>query len=154
MLEADGRNYLLTLAYFQRIPGCELYGVGQNGDGNGNGDSRGMPQAAEDLIRAWRRSRDEPLPAGLRGALEACDNNTLFKTLGVTIDLLLRRITPVRENKRARRALKFRRRNLRRAMERAEQRIVEHDAARGGGSPNDGDAVLPPAGDGSHVAAG
>ncbi|KKM85842.1 hypothetical protein LCGC14_1285020 [marine sediment metagenome] len=34
MLEADGRNYLLTLAYFQRIPGCELYGVGR-----GNGDA-------------------------------------------------------------------------------------------------------------------
>ncbi|HUU98252.1 MAG TPA: hypothetical protein VM487_21170 [Phycisphaerae bacterium] len=45
MLEADGRNYLLTLAYFQRIPGCELYGVGQNGDGGG------MPQAAEDDSR-------------------------------------------------------------------------------------------------------
>ncbi len=123
MLEADGRNYLLTLAYFQRIPGCELYGVGQNGDSNG------MPQPAEDLIRAWRRSRDEPLPAELRGALEACDNNTLFNALGVTIDLLLRRITPVRENKRARRALKFRRRNLRRALERTESRITEHDAA-------------------------
>ncbi len=136
MLEADGRNYLLTLAYFQRIPGCELYGVGQNGDGNGEG--RGMPQAAEDLIRAWRRSRDEPLPPELRGALEACDNNRLFNALGVTIDLLLRRITPVRENKRARRALKFRRRNLRRALERTENRIAEHDAAA----------------DGSHAAAG
>ncbi len=132
MLEADGRNYLLTLAYFQRIPGCELYGVGQNGDGDG------MPQPAEDLIRAWRRSRDEPLQADLRAALEACDNNTLFNALGVTIDLLLRRITPVRENKRARRALKFRRRNLRRALERTESRIAEHDAAA----------------DGSHVAAG
>ena len=123
MLEADGRNYLLTLAYFQRIPGCELYGVGQNGDGDG------MPQAAEDLIRAWRRSRDEPLPPELRGALEACDNNTLFNVLGVTIDLLLRRITPVRQNRRVRRALKFRRRNLRRALERTEQRIAAHDAA-------------------------
>ncbi len=135
MLEADGRNYLLTLAYFQRIPGCELYGVG---NGNGDGDSGGMPQPAEDLIRAWRRSQGEPLPAGLRTALQACDNNTLFNVLGVTIDLLLRRITPVRENKRARRALKFRRRNLRRAMERTESRIAEHDAAV----------------DGSHVAAG
>ncbi len=125
MLEADGRNYLLTLAYFQRIPGCELYGVGQNGDGGG------MPQAAEDLIRAWRRSPDEPLPAELRGALEACDNSTLFNVLRVTIDLLLRRITPVRENKRARRALKFRRRNLRRALERTEQHIAAHDAANG-----------------------
>ncbi len=123
MLEADGRNYLLTLAYFQRIPGCELYGVGQNGDGGG------MPQPAEDLIRAWRRSRDEPLLPELRTALEACDNNTLFNTLGVTIDLLLRRITPVRDNKRVRRALKFRRRNLRRALERTEQRIAAHDAA-------------------------
>ncbi len=123
MLEADGRNYLLTLAYFQRIPGCELYGVGQNGDGGG------MPQPAEDLIRAWRRARDEPLPPELREALEACDNNTLFNALGVTVDLLLRRITPVRENKRARRALKFRRRNLRRALERTESRIAEHDAA-------------------------
>ena len=132
MLEADGRNYLLTLAYFQRIPGCELYGVGQNGDGNGNGDSRGMPQAAEDLIRAWRRSPHEPLPPELRGALEACDNSTLFNVLRVTIDLLLRRITPVRENKRARRALKFRRRNLRRALERTEQRIADHDAASAG----------------------
>jgi hypothetical protein len=127
MLEADGQNYLLTLAYFQRIPGCELYGVGQNGDG----DSRGMPQAAEDLIRAWRRSPHEPLPAELRGALEACDNSTLFNVLRVTIDLLLRRITPVRENKRTRRALKFRRRNLRRALERTEQRIAEHDEAHG-----------------------
>ena len=132
MLEADGRNYLLTLAYFQRIPGCELYGVGQNGDGGGNGDSRGMPQAAEDLIRAWRRSPDEPLPPELRGALAACDNSTLFNVLRVTIDLLLRRITPVRENKRTRRALKFRRRNLRRALERTEQRIAEHDAASAG----------------------
>ncbi len=126
MLEADGRNYLLTLAYFQRIPGCELYGVGQNGDGGG------MPQPAEDLIRAWRRSRDEPLQPELHAALEACDNNTLFNALGVTIDLLLRRITPVRENKRARRALKFRRRNLRRALERTEERIVAHDAASAG----------------------
>ena len=126
MLEADGRNYLLTLAYFQRVPGCELYGVGQNGDGNG------MPQAAEDLIRAWRRSPDEPLPPELRGALAACDNGTLFNVLRVTIDLLLRRITPVRENKRARRALKFRRRNLRRALERTEQCIAEHDAASAG----------------------
>ena len=123
MLEADGRNYLLTLAYFQRIPGCELYGVGQNGDGDA------MPQPAEDLIRAWRRSPDEPLPPELRGALEACDNSTLFNVLRVTIDLLLRRITPVRENKRARRALRFRRRNLRRALERTEQRIAAHDAA-------------------------
>jgi len=130
MLEADGRNYLLTLAYFQRIPGCELYGVGQNGDGDG------MPQPAEDLIRAWRRARDEPLPPELRGALAACDNNTLFNVLGVTIDLLLRRITPVRENKRVRRALKFRRRNLRRALERTEQRITAHDAA------DSGDAAL------------
>jgi hypothetical protein len=121
MLEADGRNYLLTLAYFQRIPGCELYGVG-NGDGNG------MPQPAEDLIRAWRRARDEPLPAEMRAALEACDNNTLFNVLAVTIDLLLKRITPVRQNKRGRRALKFRRRNLRRALERTERRIAAHDA--------------------------
>ncbi len=142
MLEADGRNYLLTLAYFQRIPGCELYGGGQNGDGGG------MPQPAEDLIRAWRRSRDEPLPAELRGALEACDNNTLFNALGVTIDLLLRRITPVRENKRARRALKFRRRNLRRALERTENRIAAHDAA------NDAEAVAAVGADGSHAAAG
>jgi hypothetical protein len=128
MLEVDGRNYLLTLAYFQRIPGCELYGVG-------NGDGDGMPQAAEDLIRAWRRSRDEALPAEMQAALEACDNNTLFNVLGVTIDLLLRRITPVRENKRVRRALKFRRRNLRRALERTEQRIAAHDAADDGGNP-------------------
>jgi len=128
MLEADGRNYLLTLAYFQRIPGCELYGVG-NGNGDGNGG--GMPQPAEDLIRAWRRSQGEPLPAELRAVLEACDNNTLFNALGVTIDLLLRRITPVRENKRTRRALKFRRRNLRRALERTEQRLAAHDAANG-----------------------
>ncbi len=142
MLEADGRNYLLTLAYFQRIPGCELYGVGQNGDGHG------MPQPAEDLIRAWRRSRDEPLPPELRGVLEACDNNTLFNALGVTIDLLLRRITPVRENKRARRALKFRRRNLRRALERTEQRIADHDVA------SDGQATAAVAADGSHAAAG
>ena len=112
-----------------------MYGVGQNGDGDGNGDrrgngdSRGMPQAAEDLIRAWRRSPDEPLPPELRAALQACDNGTLFNVLRVTIDLLLRRITPVRENKRARRALKFRRRNLRRALERTEERIVAHDAA-------------------------
>ncbi len=140
MLEADGRNYLLTLAYFQRIPGCELYGVG-------NGDGDGMPQPAEDLIRAWRRSRDEPLPAELRGALEACDNNRLFNALGVTIDLLLRRITPVRENKRARRALKFRRRNLRRALERTEQRIAAHDVA------SNGEAAAVVA-DGSRAAAG
>jgi hypothetical protein len=98
MLEADGRNYLLTLAYFQRIPGCELYGVG-------NGDGKEM-----------------------RAALEACDNNTLFNVLAVTIDLLLKRITPVRQNKRGRRALKFRRRNLRRALERTERRIAAHDA--------------------------
>ncbi len=142
MLEADGRNYLLTLAYFQRIPGCELYGVGQDGDGGG------MPQAAEDLIRAWRRSPDEPLPPELRGALEACDNSTLFNVLRVTIDLLLRRITPVRENKRARRALKFRRRNLRRALERTEQRIAADDAA------NAGEAVAAVGADGSHAAAG
>jgi hypothetical protein len=141
MLEADGRNYLLTLAYFQRIPGCELYGVG-------NGDGDGMPQAAEDLIRAWRRARDEPLPAELRAALEACDNNTLFNVLGVTIDLLLRRITPVRQNKRVRRALKFRRRNLRRALERTEQRIAAHDAA------NDREALAPAAADASRAAAG
>ena len=89
MLEANGRNHLLTLAYFQRIPGCALYGVG-----NGNGDGGGMPQPAEDLIRAWRRSRDEPLPPELRSALEASNNNTLFNALGATIDLLLRRITP------------------------------------------------------------
>ena len=132
MLEANGRNHLLTLAYFQRIPGCALYGVG-----NGNGDGGGMPQPAEDLIRAWRRSRDEPLPAELREALEACDSNTLFNVLGATIDLLLRRITPVRENKRARRALKFRRRNLRRALERTEECITAHDASCGGA------AVLP-----------
>ena len=143
MLEADGRNYLLTLAYFQRIPGCGLYGVGRNGDGGG------MPQAAEDLIRAWRRSRDEPLRLELRGALEACDNNTLFNVLGAVIDLLLRRVTPVRENQRARRALKFRRRNLRRALERTEERIVAHDAANGdhsssGGDPlNGGDSECP-----------
>ena len=130
MLEADGRNYLLTLAYFQRIPGCELYGVG-NGNGDGNGNGNGMPQPAEDLIRAWRRSQDESLQPDLRAALETCDNNTLFNVLGVTIDLLLRRITPVRENKRARRALKFRRRNLRRALERTEQRIADHDEAHG-----------------------
>ncbi len=142
MLEADGRNYLLTLAYFQRIPGCELYGIG-----NGNGDGGGMPQPAEDLIRAWRRSRDEPLPPELRGALEACDNNTLFNALGVTIDLLLRRITPVRENKRVRRALKFRRRNLRRALERTETRIAAHDVA------SNGEAAAVVA-DGSHAAAG
>ena len=141
MLEADGRNYLLTLAYFQRIPGCELYGVGQNGDGGG------MPQAAEDLIRAWRRSPDEPLPAELRGALEACDNSTLFNVLRVTIDLLLRRITPVREHKRARRALKFRRRNLRRALERTEQRIAEHDA-------DNREAASPSVADSARVAAG
>ena len=141
MLEADGRNYLLTLAYFQRIPGCELYGAG-------NGDGGGMPQAAEDLIRAWRRSRDEPLPAELRAALEACDNNRLFNVLGVTIDLLLRRITPVRQNKRVRRALKFRRRNLRRALERTEQRIAAHDAA------SNGEAVAAVGADGSHAAAG
>ncbi len=141
MLEADGRNYLLTLAYFQRIPGCELYGVG-----NGNGNA--MPQPAEDLIRAWRRSRDEPLPSELRAALEACDNNTLFNVLGVTIDLLLRRITPVRENKRARRALKFRRRNLRRALERTENRIAAHDAS------SSGEAASPATAGGSGVAAG
>ena len=148
MLEADGRNYLLTLAYFQRIPGCELYGVGPSGDGGG------MPQPAEDLIRAWRRSPDESLPSELRGALEACDNSRLFNALGVTIDLLLRRITPVRENKRTRRALKFRRRNLRRALERTEQRIVEHDAANDGDPPNGGEALVPPAGDASLPATG
>lgn len=68
--------------------------------------------------------------------------------LGVTIDLLLRRITPVRENKRARRALKFRRRNLRRALERTEQGIAAHDAASGG------EAALPPPADASRAAAG
>jgi hypothetical protein len=141
MLEADGRNYLLTLAYFQRIPGCELYGVG-------NGDGDGMPLPAEDLIRAWRRARDEPLPPELRAALEACDNNTLFNVLGVTIDLLLRRITPVRQNKRVRRALKFRRRNLRRALERTEQRIAVHDAATAG------QAIAAAEADASRVAAG
>ena len=127
MLETDGRNYLLTLAYFQRIPGCELYGVGRNGVGH-SGDANGMPQPAEDLIRAWRRSLDEPLPPVLGAALEACDNNTLFNALGVVMDLLLRRITPVRDNKRARRALKFRRRSLRRALERTEDQIAAHDA--------------------------
>jgi hypothetical protein len=141
MLEADGRNYLLALAYFQRIPGCELYGVG-------NGDGGGIPQPAEDLIRAWRRSRDEPLPAELRAALEVCDNNTLFNVLGVTIDMLLRRITPVRQNKRARRALKFRRRSLRRALQQTEQRIAAHDAA------NAGEADAAVGADGSQVAAG
>ena len=154
MLEADGRNYLLTLAYFQRIPGCELYGVGQNADGNSNGDSRGMPQAAEDLIRAWRRSPDEPLAAELRGALEACDNSTLFNVLRVTIDLLLRRITPVRENKRTRRALKFRRRNLRRALERTEERIAAHDAANNVDPPDGGEAALPPAPGAARAATG
>ncbi len=153
MLEADGRNYLLTLAYFQRIPGCELYGVG-NGNGNGNGDGNGMPQAAEDLIRAWRRSPDEPLPPELRGALQACDNGTLFNVLRVTIDLLLRRITPVRENKRTRRALKFRRRNLRRALERTEQRIADHDAANDVDPPAGGEAALPPAPGAARAAAG
>ena len=144
MLETDGRNYLLTLAYFQRIPGCELYGVGQSGDGNGNG----MPQPAEDLIRAWRRSLDEPLPPVLLAALEACDNNTLFNALGVVMDLLLRRITPVRDNKRARRAMKFRRRSLRRALERTEDQIAAHDAA------DDGEAALPPVADRCPVADG
>ena len=113
-----------------------------------------MPQPAEDLIRAWRRSPDEPLPPELRGALEACDNSRLFNALGVTIDLLLRRITPVRENKRTRRALKFRRRNLRRALERTEQRIVEHDAANDGDPPNGGASLVPPAGDASLAATG
>ena len=147
MLETDGRNYLLTLAYFQRIAGCELYGVGQGGDGR-SGDGNGMPQPTEDLIRAWRRSLDEPLPPVLGAALEACDNNTLFNALGVVMDLLLRRITPVRDNKRARRAMKFRRRSLRRALERTEDQIAAHDAA------DDGQAAMPPVADRCPVANG
>ncbi|MGD8454349.1 MAG: hypothetical protein PVJ57_21255 [Phycisphaerae bacterium] len=87
MFDEHTRNYLTTMAFFQRLPAVQMQGIGGE-------DDETVPQPAADLIRDWRRMQHRNLPTAVQEELVRCDDNTLFNVVGHCFDILLRRIVP------------------------------------------------------------